>query len=46
MAMTKVTFTLDEVAMQKLHDAATRLATPKSKIIRDAILDFHDRLGR
>ena len=46
MATTKVTFTLDEAAIQKLQDAATRLATPKSEIVREAILEFHDRLGR
>jgi hypothetical protein len=31
--------------MEKLQDAATRLALPKSEIVRKAILEFHDRLG-
>jgi hypothetical protein len=46
MMTTKVSFTLDQVAMEKLQDAATRLALPKSEIVRKAILEFHDRLGR
>ena len=32
--------------MEKLQDAATRLALSKSEIVRKAILEFHDRLGR
>lgn len=46
MATTKVTFTLDNVAIQRLQDAAERLATSKSEIVRDAILEFYERLGR
>jgi hypothetical protein len=46
MKMTKASFTLDQVAMEKLQDAATRLALSKSEIVRKAILEFHDRLGR
>ena len=46
MMTTKVSFTLDQVAMEKLQEAATRLALPKSEIVRKAILEFHDRLGR
>jgi hypothetical protein len=46
MVTTKVSFTLDQVAMEKLQDAATRLAIPKSEIVRKAILEFQDRLGR
>ena len=46
MATTKVTFTLDNATLQRLQDAADRLAKTKSEIVRDAILDFHDRLGR
>ena len=31
--------------MEKLQDAATRLALPKSKVVRKAILEFHHHLG-
>jgi hypothetical protein len=46
MATTKVTFTLDETALSRLQDASARLALPKSEIVREAILEFHDRIGR
>jgi hypothetical protein len=46
MATTKVTFTLDETALNRLQDASARLALPKSEIVREAILEFHDRIGR
>jgi hypothetical protein len=46
MGTTKVTFTLDNLAIQRLQDAAERLAVSKSEVVRDAILDFHDRLGQ
>jgi hypothetical protein len=46
MATSKVTFTLDEGTVSRLQDAAARLAKPKSQIVREAILEFHDRIGR
>lgn len=46
MATTKVTFTLDRISIEKLHDAADQLAVAKSEIVREAIIEFHDRLGR
>ncbi len=46
MATTKVTFTLDPVSIQRLQDAADRLALAKSEVVREAIMEFHDRLGR
>lgn len=46
MATTKVTFTLDETALSRLQDASARLALPKSEIVREAILEFYDRIGR
>ena len=46
MASTKVTFTLDQVSIQRLQDAADRLAVAKSEIVREAIMEFYDRLGR
>ena len=42
----KVTFTLDRTSIQRLEDAADRLRVAKSEVVREAILDFHDRLGR
>jgi predicted transcriptional regulator len=44
----KVTFTLDEVTIEKLTQTADRLSKPKSEIVRNAIADYHaksDRLG-
>jgi hypothetical protein len=46
MATTKVTFTLDEMAVSRLQEAAARLALPKSEIVREAILEFYERIGR
>lgn len=46
MATTKVTFTLDNTAVARLGEAAERLARPKSEIVREAILEFYDRIGR
>ena len=46
MASIKVTFTLDRSTVNRLQDAAARLARPKSEIVRDAILDYHERIGR
>ncbi len=46
MATTKVTFTLDEAAIARLQEASARLALPKSEIVREAILEFYDRIGR
>jgi hypothetical protein len=46
MATSKVTFTLDENTVSRLQDASARLAKPKSEIVREAILEFYDRIGR
>ncbi len=46
MATSKVTFTLDEGTVNRLQDASARLAKPKSEIVREAILEFYDRIGR
>ncbi len=32
--------------MDRLQDAAERLSVPKSEIVREAILEFHERIGR
>jgi hypothetical protein len=46
MASTKVTFTLDPATIQRLEQTATRLAKPKSEVVREAIHDFHQRTGK
>jgi hypothetical protein len=43
---TKVTFTLDEGTVQRIADSAERLGKPRSQIVREAVADFHDRIGR
>jgi predicted transcriptional regulator len=44
--MVKVTFTLDEKTLAKLADASERLSKPKSAVIREAVVEYHARLGR
>lgn len=46
MATVKVTFTLDEATIRRLAEAAERLAKPKSEVVREAIHEFHERIGR
>lgn len=46
MAASKVTFTLDKTTVSRLQDASARLAKPKSEIVREAIREFYDRIGR
>ena len=46
MATVKVTFTLDEPTVSRLQDTSTLLAKPKSAIVREAIQEFYDRIGR
>lgn len=46
MATTKVTFTFDPATIHRLDDAAQRLAKPKSEIVREAIEEYHQRIGR
>ncbi len=43
---TKVTFTLDEATITRLNDAAQRLTIPKSEVVREAIQEYHERIGR
>ena len=44
--MVKVTFSLAPETVGMLNDAAERLAKPKSKVVRDAIRDYHARIDR
>ena len=46
MATSKVTFTLDAATIRRLRDAAERLAKPQSAVVREAIEDFYDRIGK
>ena len=46
MATRKVTFTLDEETVHRINDAAVRLAKPKSQVVREAVADYHSRIGR
>lgn len=46
MATVKVTFTLDAGAVAHLNDAAEQLGKPKSEVVREAIEDYHARIGQ
>jgi hypothetical protein len=46
MANLKVTFTFDAMTIARLNEAAERLAKPKSEVVREAIQDFHERIGK
>src|SRR5271155_1571142 len=46
MASVKVTFTFDGATIARIEDAADRLSMPKSEVVREAILEFHDRIGK
>lgn len=46
MARPKVTFTLDEETVARLSQAAERMAIPKSQVVREAIRDYSERVGR
>jgi predicted transcriptional regulator len=44
--MVKMTFTLDEATVSQLRRSAERLAKPRSEVVRLAIRDYADRIGR
>ena len=46
MATAKVTFTLDRETVGLIDDAAERLHKAKSQIVREAVADYHSRIGR
>lgn len=46
MATVKMTFSLDEATATRLSEAAQRTRKPKSTVVREAILDYADRVGR
>lgn len=46
MASKKVTFTLDEATLTRLAQSARRLDKPKSQVVREAIREYSERIGR
>jgi hypothetical protein len=46
MVSRKVTFTLDVETVARLRRAAERLSKPQSAVVRDAIHDYSERIGR
>lgn len=44
--MVKLTFALDETTVAQLRQAAARLHQPQSAIVRNAIQDYAQRIGR
>lgn len=42
----KVTFTLDDATIRRIESAAERLDKAKSAVVREAIADYHERIGR
>src|SRR5437867_9441975 len=46
MATAKVTFTLFLATISRLQQAASCLALPKSQVVREAIAEFSERIGR
>jgi predicted DNA-binding protein len=46
MATSKVTFTLDKDTVHRIEEASHRLALPKSQVVREAISEYHARIGR
>jgi hypothetical protein len=46
MATVKMTFSLDEATAERLDKAAAALRKPKSEVVREAILDYAERVDR
>ena len=46
MAHKKVTYTIDEKTVARLEQTAERLGKPKSQVVREAINDYAERVGR
>ena len=44
--MVKVTFTLDDRTVSRLRQAAARAHKPQSQVVREAVNDYADRVGR
>ena len=46
MGAVKMTFTLDEATVKRIETASQRLAVPKSQVVREAVQDYYERLGK
>ncbi len=46
MAKAKVTFTLDDETVRRLRTASERLRKPQSQVVREAVAEYADRVGR
>ncbi len=46
MASVKMTFSLDAITASRLEETASALRRPKSAVVREAILDYAERVGR
>lgn len=46
MATSKVTFTLDQETVRRIDTAAARLSLPKSQVVREAVHEYYERIGR
>lgn len=46
MSMVKVTFTLDDQTVSRLRQTAARANKPQSQVVREAVNDYADRVGR
>ena len=46
MATRKVTFTFDQSTVDTLDRTAARVGKPKSQVVREAIHDYAERVGR
>ena len=44
--MVRVTYTLDESTVAAVKRSAERLALPQSRIVREAVREYADRIGR
>jgi predicted DNA-binding protein len=44
--MVKVTFTLDDRTVSRLRQAAARTNKPQSQVVREAVNDYAERVGR
>ena len=46
MASIKMTFSVDQETADRLRDTAAALRKPKSHVVREAVADYADRIGR
>ena len=46
MATSKVTFTLDPETVRMIDEASAILAKPKSQVVREAVADYCQRIGK